>query len=416
MRGWLLVVVVAMGCGGDDDGGGSGRFDAAARADAQSDVDDAGLVSPDAAMIDGGVGDTCNPVTQTGCAGYKCSWLVVQEDPFLGRTDCVPDGTVAIGDPCVEGPPGETTGYDNCAAGGLCVGGTCRTICTIDPDSCVGQFACSSYTNTFTDDPSENIGVCDSTCDPVAQDCEDETQACYLQLFNGKATCARPAVGAEELTQGDQCANDGQRCFLNGCAEGYGGFLYAGDGVPRDCTAFCTPVETYLVDPDGDGAGPLVAGADANGAAPYDCSDARIGALAHQCRFFQSFFVDMNGSYLDYIADGYGFCAPRDENYGNCRLFSEEWFLEEYNDYIESGGTPEGWGDQITMLCDGNPACTSGCARVETLEALDTAYCDVPANSTRPACIDGLVGARIVRRSLERIWAERLIRGAAVRD
>jgi hypothetical protein len=413
----VVAIVVVMACGGGDDAAerddaATGGESDARQADA-ADGTDAASSTDAASESDGGVSGLCNPVTQQGCAGgEKCSWLVVQEDPFLGRTDCVPDGTVAIGDACVEGPPGETTGYDDCEAGGLCMSDVCRTICNIDPDSCGDGFACSTYSNTFTDDVTENLGVCDPTCDPVAQTCADPSQGCYLQLFNGVATCSDVAAGAEDLTQGDQCANDGARCFLNGCARGYGGFLFTGNGVPRDCTAFCTPVDTYRVDPDGDGAGLLVAGADANGAAPYDCSEARIGVLNHQCRYFQSFFVDMNSAYLDYIDSAYGFCVPRNPDYGSCTRYSEEWFLEEYNDYIEGGGTPDGWGDQLAILCDGNPGCTWGCARVETLDALDTAYCDVPANSTRPACVDGLVGARIVRRSVERIAEERWLRAA----
>ncbi|HEU5060990.1 MAG TPA: hypothetical protein VFU21_30880, partial [Kofleriaceae bacterium] len=108
-----------LACGGDDDS-----------------TD--GIMFADSAPVDEG----CNPVTQEGCAdGEKCSWLVVQEDPFLGRTDCVPDGTVAVGDACTEGTPGEETGFDNCAAGGLCLGEICRTICNIDPDTCAEGFA-----------------------------------------------------------------------------------------------------------------------------------------------------------------------------------------------------------------------------------------------------------------------------------
>jgi hypothetical protein len=382
-----------LACGGGDDDG------------------DDGIMFADSAPVD----DACNPVTQDGCAdGEKCSWLVVQEDPFLGRTDCVPDGTVEAGGECTEGTPGEETGFDNCAAGALCINATCRAICNIDPDTCGEGFACSSYTETFSDDPAENIGVCDPTCDPVAQDCEDETQGCYLQLFNGKATCAGVAGGAEEATQGDQCVNNGTQCFLNGCAKGYGGFLYAGDGVPRDCTAFCTPVETYLIDPEGTGDGTLVDGADPVGLEPNDCNATRIGAAGHHCHMFQSFFVDMNGAYLEYVNGDYGFCAPRDENYGDCRQFSEEWILAEYNRYItEDGGTPEGWGDEITALCDGNLGCTGGCALVATLDALDEAFCADKMDT--PACAAGAKGAKMARRSVEKIWAERLIKaGLAV--
>ena len=418
MKRWLVVVVMVIGCGGDDDS--SARDDAAVAdpdarpVDASIDVRDGDPAADAEPGGDSGPVGACNPITQAGCAaGQKCTWLTVQEEPFLGRTDCVPDGDVEIGGACVEGPPGETTGYDDCAAGGLCVNDLCRAICSIEPESCGEGFACSAYTNTFSDDAAGNTGVCDPTCDPVAQTCEEPSDGCYLQLFNGHATCAAVAAGAEDITQGETCLNDGVRCYLNGCARGFGGFLYTGGSV-RACTAFCTPVDTYLVDPDGDGAGSLVAGADANGAAPYDCSEARIGVLGHQCRFFQSHFIDQNNAYLDYIPAAYGFCAPRGDTYGNCRIFSEEWFLETYSDFIEGGGTPGEWGPYITEQCAASQRCASGCAELATLDALDAAYCAVPANTTRPACIDGLVGARIVRRSLLRLWAEQWIRDRAV--
>ena len=200
------------------------------------------------------------------------------------------------------------------------------------------------------------------------------------------------------------------RCYLNGCAKGYGGFLYAGDGVPRDCTAFCTPVETYLIDPEGTGDGTLVDGADPVGLEPNDCAATRIGAAGHHCHMFQSFFVDENGAYLEYINGAYGFCAPRGEDYGDCRQFSEEWVLAQYNVYIEDmGGTPEGWGEYIAAQCDGNLGCTGGCALVETLDALDTAFCEGPGLNSA-ACADGAKGAKIARRSIEKIWAERLIK------
>jgi len=392
----LFVAVASTGllaCGGDDDGGD--------------------ITFADSAPVGG-----CNPVTQDGCAdGEKCSWLVVSEDPFLGRTDCVPDGAAEIGGACTEGVAGEETGFDDCAAGGLCIAMTCRKICTVDPDSCGEGFACSTYVDTLSDDPAENLGVCDPTCDPVAQDCEDETQGCYLQLFNGKATCARVATGAETQTQGLQCVNDGASCFLNGCAAGYGAFLYAGDGVPRDCSAFCAPVDTYLDDPDGSGDGTLQ-GKPLGDDTIAECRGERVNNVTGlQCRFFQSFFVDMNNNNLDYISDAYGFCTPRTaDTFGDCRFYSIEWFFAEYNKHIAADGTPENWSMKLGELCDAKQGgCATGCASLETLDTLITTFCEKPANVDSPACAEGLRGARIVRRSLEKYWAEQLLKsGMAV--
>jgi hypothetical protein len=425
-RSIVCCLVLALGCGGDDDGSSNdgSRADARPVIDASEESDAAapdGAPEPVCPELDPGAGDgfeSCNPLTHEGCAAdQKCAWLVVDDDPFLGRTDCVPDGTVAIGETCTEGDPGETTGYDDCARGGICTSDRCHAVCNYDSDSCCQGFACSFYSGMFSDDTADNTGQCDQLCDPVAQDCAFEGEGCYLQLSSGKATCARPAAGAEELTQGETCVNGGGLCFLNGCAEGYGAFLYAGTGVPRDCTAFCSPVDTYIVDPDGDGTGELVAGGDADGAAPTDCSEARIGFPGHQCRFFQSYFVDQNSEYLDYVSDTYGFCAPRGRAFGNCKRYSEEWFYEEYNQFIEGGGTPEDWYLEIEALCDATPArCAFGCMKVATKDALAAAYCAVPANMDRPSCAAGLQGARVVRRSLERYHAERLVRTGAAGD
>jgi hypothetical protein len=325
----------------------------------------------------------------------------------MGGTGCAPDGTGAIGDDCVSDEQS-----DSCAAGGLCVSGVCRTICYLVSDSCCTGFTCSSYPDLFTDDVDSTTGVRDATCDPVSQECPEDGQGCYLSLRNGKATCVRIAAGAEALEQGDTCLhNDMNLCFLNGCAEGYGAFLYAGMNMPRDCSAFCSPVDTYLDDPDGDGEGAVVATADPDGAAPHDCAEGTIGVPGHQCRFFQSYFIDMNNMFLEYVPAAYGFCTPTTIDFGDCNRYSEEWFLESYNDFIEGGGTPEGWGDHITPLCGERVGgCPFGCMKLATKDALDEAYCAVAANATRPACVENLRGARVVRRSLERYWAARWLR------
>jgi len=382
-----------MACGGDDDGGDITFADSGPGSDA-------------------GTGLACNPVTQQGCAdGEKCSWLVVQEDPFLGRTDCVPDGTVAVGEACTEGTPGETTGFDDCAAGSLCIAATCKTICSIEPDSCAEGFACSLYTQTFSDDTNDNLGVCDTLCNPIAQDCALDTQGCYLSLFSGKATCANIAMGAEELRQSDTCLNDGSACFLNGCAEGFGAFLYAGDMMPRDCTAFCAPVDTYLDDPMGNGSGTLI-GSPLGDADLGECRGARVdNTTGLQCRFFQNYFQDMNGNVLDYIPVEYGFCTPRTaDTFGDCRFFSLEWFFVQYNDFIGGGGAPADYPDYITAKCnDRQGGCAAGCTSLAKEDELATTFCGKPANADSPACAAGARGAKIVRSVLARMLAERMI-------
>jgi hypothetical protein len=392
-----------LACGGDDDSGDITFADSGPGGD-------------------GGGSATCNPVTQQGCAdGEKCSWLTVQNDDsgYLGRTDCVPDGTVAIGGECMDGTPGEETGFDDCAAGGLCVAGSCSAICTAEPDSCGADFACSFYSDLFTDDPNENLGVCDPTCDPITQDCPEDGQGCYLSLRNGKATCANVATGAEDLKQGEVCLhNDQNLCFLNGCAEGFGAFMYGGMNMPRKCSGFCSPLDTFLLDPDGDGSGTINDNGAANGAEPHNCSVQVVGGTSgQQCRFFQSYFIDMNNMFLEYVPDTYGFCLPKTADFGDCTKYSEEWFLETYNLFIEDGGAPEGWGDEITAQCDmRNGGCPFGCVTLAKMDELDTAYCTKPANADRPACAAGARGAKIVRRSLEKMWAEQMIKAGVLTE
>lgn len=201
-----------VGCGGGDDDGGNA---------------DAGCIIN---CVDGGGGGTvdagqaaCNPVAQTGCqADEKCSQLIESDNPFLARTTCVPDGNVPNGGMCMDGTPGPTTGYDDCAAGNLCTGGTCLEICTQAPDSCPQGEACVPYADTFDD--LDGVGMCNPTCDVLAQDCPQDPgdpfgTGCYVSLLTGGATCA-PALPEEQDgmpgTQGIACM------YLNTCAVGYG--------------------------------------------------------------------------------------------------------------------------------------------------------------------------------------------------
>ena len=167
-------------------------------------------------------------------------------------------------------------------------------------------------------------------------------------------------------------------------------------------------METYLVDPDGDGAGELIAGADPDGAAPADCTEARIGMTGSSCRFIQSFFIDHESDYLAYVPPGFGVCTGAYGTLGDCTYYSREWFLELYNDFIEEGGTPDGWGTELVSRCAAEPErCANGCITVDTLNALEAAYCATPANATRPTCVSEL-GTRTVARALDHDWAARL--------
>jgi hypothetical protein len=179
--------------------------------------------------------------------------------------------------------------------------------------------------------------------------------------------------GVEELTQNDQCQSDTFACFLNGCAPGYQGLLWNGDDQPRLCAAFCSPVNTYLVDPDGDGDGSLVEGADPDGAAPADCSVERTGVAGLTCRFVQSYFVDANGDPLDDIPADNGFCAPLDDDQGDCSQFSLERLYAIFDAAVANGGD----GNQaIQDFCNLNPLnCALGCFDLATQQSIVDEYC-----------------------------------------
>lgn len=92
------------------------------------------------------------PGGEQGCiAGQKATWFVIQETPErLGKLACAPAGTVPEGGGCVLGPAGETTGFDDCAAGLVCSAGVCADICLLDT-SAPPAMRCA--TGTCTVDP-----------------------------------------------------------------------------------------------------------------------------------------------------------------------------------------------------------------------------------------------------------------------
>jgi hypothetical protein len=358
----LMGATGLLACGGDDDDGGT-------------------VVFPDAG---GNTGATCNPISQQGCnANEKCTWIIVSESPFLGKTGCVEDGSVAIGGTCMRGEPGEATGYDDCAAGGLCINSLCREICSFNPQSCGDGFTCASYENTFSDDTNNNTGVCDPTCHPVNQDCDDGF-GCYLQLSTGVGSCAGVPSAAAELKQNDACLspNGGMSCYLNGCAEGYASTPAWLMGEMPHCTAYCTPVSTYLDDPDGDGDGPLVGTAVGEGT--YTCgTGGRVGAITgQQCRFFQS--IPFSSGYPSHINPDFGFCGSKaSELWGDCEVYSEELIAKTIDNRPE-GQTPQ---QAYAAFCGDDPArCGLACTDLETLDGIYETYCADPANSGGTSC------------------------------
>ncbi len=276
----VLFGCLALAACGDDGGGGGADTGVIIFADAGSGVD-------------GAIVAACNPVANTGCGpGEKCSKL--NQTDTLSRTTCVPDGDVPRDGMCEWGEPGPSTGYDNCEATNYCRNGICREICDSAPDSC-SSGNCVQIFNTF--DEAEGVGVCAAACDPVAQDCTADGEACYLNTTLGTSSCSRVPEEAVGLNQDDDCygpdGSDG--CFLNGCDEGFAPMLNKGgpDGPGGSvCAAFCRPGVTNIND-----------GSLEDGIAPYTCG-ARL-TPSHECRFIQSFY-----SNTDLVAADIGMCVP----------------------------------------------------------------------------------------------------------
>lgn len=308
-------------CGGGDDG-------------VSLDVD-GGDDGPDAQVA-------CNPVAQTGCAdGEKCTWVTVDDDPVLGKTDCVPlaETPVEIGGTCDPGTPGEETGFDNCVAGAYCEGLVCTEVCSNNPDSCGETEICVSYFELF-DDVSEDIGagLCNPTCNPVPQlaptggmgtrnpdymDCP-EGEACYLTIRAGKASCAGVPTEAAGIKQNDVCYGPAANtCFLNGCDLGYQSILFSQPGGPATvCNAFCTPVNNHLGNVNS-----------LPGMAPESCALGRIGPAEgggnQGCRYLQNIY---NSSMFDgsVIPPEYGICAS-ETTWGSCAAFDPQGMADAWN-------------------------------------------------------------------------------------
>jgi hypothetical protein len=289
----------------------------------------------------------CNAFEQTGCdTGEKCTWVNIDSTNDLGTIKCVPDGSVADGGACTVGADGETTGFDNCVGGEICIGGTCEPICTISPDSCDSDHSCERYTGLFTGATPE-LGACDPKCDPVTQEvlttpptaaCGgtgtgiNATRGCYGQ-FDTNFSCA--GVPSMVTANPGNYAGEGDTAYgpaaggayLNGCAPGYAPLLRSANDAtaPVVCMAFCLPGPTHVGQ---------VADAGGQAGSGFTCGDR--GELTQQCEYFWIFeTVDPTNGPLH--PDGVGFCFTP-ENY--------------VGDWDGNAGTPDTAWPRCTTLAD----------------------------------------------------------------
>ena len=158
------------------------------------------------------VGTACSAATQDCRDGLKC----LPTDPQPGT--CAENGTALEGEPCGAAHP--NAGYDDCAAGLLCVEGRCSPLCDPNAATCGnGQSSCVYYPGDF--------GVCAPWCHPLFQDCPPE-QGCYA-LAEG-FVCA-PLF--QNLSEGEVCS------YVNDCALGLVCASLPECGGNNCCTPFC---------------------------------------------------------------------------------------------------------------------------------------------------------------------------------
>lgn len=287
----------------------------------------------------------CCPLTpdNTGCAtDQKCTWVIDQAgsngNAALGHVDCVPcaggNCAVAIGGACTQGPAGTTTGFDQCVAGAYCLPhddgtgsndgpGICKQICDTaaaagsglscpsNGSGIQGNFACNGYSGIFGPVGSEVAGVCDSFCDPLADnkfgsnntatgsDCDpgngsnDEGEGCWgFQCAAGlgsgsdmcpidgsrytcnrahnktlvhRSACTNVPVGSDNPVA---CLNGAGQPFSNTCSPGFLPIVQDDDAGSMSfvCASFCQIADCYMGNCGGAGDPNLVGGA------PHRCN------------------------------------------------------------------------------------------------------------------------------------------------
>jgi hypothetical protein len=218
-----------------------------------------------------GDGTPCDPLAaagQQGCvAGEKCTWVVLQDTPQpLGATACAPDGVKDLGDSCTVGQAGETTGFDDCKAGLICIGGQCQDVCGFDgsPEAaCTAGYNCTRYSDLFANGSDDPIaGACAEGCNPLTQFRTSGSpcpagQGCYLLTSSTEtiAVCAGAGtIGHGELITGTP--------YANSCLPGLQPRRRDGNTQDIECGALCQVTDVSMG----------VNEADEGGVAPYTCA------------------------------------------------------------------------------------------------------------------------------------------------
>jgi hypothetical protein len=219
----------------------------------------------------------CDPVAAPGAqgcpAGEKCTWIHLQDTPTaLGQIGCVPSGAGGLDAACSYGPPGETTGFDDCAAGLVCAGSTCKDVCGFDgsgASACATGFECTRYSDLFGNGDDEPIaGACIPSCNPLTQlrgtgePC-GAGQGCYL--LTGITGTAGVCAGAGTLGHGAPIVGP---AYANSCLPGHQPRRVSSASTAMECGALCQPTDVYQGFDE----------ASEGGVAPYTCEAAGAAA------------------------------------------------------------------------------------------------------------------------------------------
>jgi hypothetical protein len=201
-RAWIAIAcMIAAGCTPDSP---------------KEPVDDGSIVDDDP--------NDCDPLQQTGCeGGARCTWIIGEGG--AGSTACAPGGTVGTGGACTH----DADGVDDCEGGNICTFGKCTAICDVDAAS--GDCACLRLGGWFAD--RDDVGACVPECDPVAQDCVDGDDACYLVAGEPTFTVCHP-LREDAGFQGDACFY-----AVGGCGVGFGCLVPDNEAATMRCGAYC---------------------------------------------------------------------------------------------------------------------------------------------------------------------------------
>ena len=161
-------------------------------------------------------------------------------DVFVLTEQIAQNCPVGVSFECYSGEPATRdvgscqSGFSTCLSDGAwsaCDGQTLPVAETCDDFSdndCDGNADCD-------DDDCVNALNC-FLCDPLIQNCSDETEACFVNVGQGSSLCGPPASEVGNETPGQQ---DDTCTFLNTCEKGYSCAAPSPDYLSNRCAYIC---------------------------------------------------------------------------------------------------------------------------------------------------------------------------------